>query len=177
MEAGAISGCGGGPLPSIVSGTVQLQRPERQDRSSGCRGRSSCRCQNPTSGTIWGPGNRRCGRAARGRGRATSPSARPSGMGVDSSGGRARRHDVLMCFGASFALPAPRPETHTWASRTGPIAPGLNQLHDAAVVLGGVDLDAHLRGDAWPSRPPSESAALPTRRASAASRSRRASCA
>ena len=29
-DAGAISGCGGGPLASTVSGALQLQRPERQ---------------------------------------------------------------------------------------------------------------------------------------------------
>ena len=30
IDAGAISGCGGGPLASIVSGASQLERPERQ---------------------------------------------------------------------------------------------------------------------------------------------------
>ena len=49
-------------------------------------------------------------------------------------------------FRAASALCNPQArDTQTWTSRTGPITFALDQFHDAAIVVAGVHLDAHLR--------------------------------
>ena len=53
---------------------------------------------------------------------------------------------VLLRRPPATAGPRPAP-TQTWTSRHRADRAGLDQLDDAAVVVAGVDLGAHLRGD------------------------------
>ena len=74
MVAGAISGCGRRAARLDGERGLRASAPRTAGRSSGCRGRSWCRCRNPTSGTTSAPGRRPSGTAAPAPGRATGPS-------------------------------------------------------------------------------------------------------
>ena len=123
--------------------------PRTAGRSSGCPDRSSSRCRSPTSGTTWAREDKRCCTAGRGRGRATGPTRCWRAPGRRRPGDPARtRCPWRLVASASLACHPQARATQTWHSVTLPMAARLDVLDDAAVVVAGVDLRAHLRGDA-----------------------------
>ena len=142
-----VPGAAAGPAASIVSGALS-SRPRRAGRSSGCRGRSSCRCRNPTSGTTSARGNRLVERPL---GAGPEPQVpveiRPAGV----RGSPAVCTKTMSAASASSSLlPAPGPARPTRAPR----APGRSRRSASARRRGG-SCRRHGSGcpSAWPPWP------------------------
>ena len=122
----------------------------------------------------FGPGNVDIVEGSLGRGPSHRSQSSSFGTAWTSFGRVLHKDDVVVLLGSS-SLCSPRRARPTRAPRcTAPIAPRPNQFDDAAIVVAGVDLNAHLRGHFGLRGSLANQRGPPTRCASAASRNRRA---